>query len=132
MKNRKRKWTLAYGGIGILLGAIISQSFTYFTKGEFSTATVIGALPVSIILIVINVINVNRKKDRTPELDERTVKNMLRFHTYSSHIFLGLLFISLATITFLDIKDVPTSYLWIIIFTYMCFSGIGTIIVKRQ
>ncbi|WP_047981889.1 hypothetical protein [Ornithinibacillus contaminans] len=132
MENRKRKWTLAYGGIAVLVGSIIGQTITYFTKGEFSTASILGVLPVSIILIVINLIRERRKTDNTPEFDERTVKNMLKFSMCSSIIFLGLLFLSLVIITLLGIKNVQTSYLWIIILVYMCISGIGTLIVKRQ
>ncbi|MDQ7862403.1 hypothetical protein RCO48_19570 [Peribacillus frigoritolerans] len=123
---------MAYGGIALLIGIILAQTFTYITIVDFSTASILGVLPVTIVLIIINLIQVKRKKDETPELDERTVNNMFKFYIYSSHIFLGLLFISLAIITFMDIRNVSTSHLWIIILAYMCCSGIGALIVKRQ
>lgn len=132
MNRKTRKWTLAYGGIGVMLGIILGQIPGYITSGDFSTAPILGGLPVAITLVIINVIKVHRKKDKTPELDERTVNNMLKFYTYSSHVFLGLLFVLLAIISFMDIKSVPTTYLWILIFAYMCVSGIGALIVKRQ
>lgn len=129
MNRKTRKWTLAYGGIGVMLGIILGQIPGYITSGDFSTAPILGGLPVAITLVIINVIKVHRKKDKTPELDERTVNNMLKFHTYSSYVFLGLLFVLLAIISFMDIKSVPTTYLWILIFAYMCVSGIGALIV---
>lgn len=132
MKKKTRKWTLAYGGIAVLLGSILGQIFVYITEGNFSVAAVLGSLPVTIILVVINLIKIQRKKDKTPEIDERTTNDLLKFYTYSSHIFLGLLFVSLAIISLIGIKNISTSYLWIIIFTYMCVSGVGALIVKNR
>lgn len=130
----KRKWTLAYGGIALIIGILVAQLGKYIFNDDFtfSIAPLVGVLPISIILITINVVQVLRKNDKTPELDERTVKNILKFQTLSSHIFLALLFITLAVITFMDIKNVSIFYLWVIILAYMCLIGIGTIIVKRK
>ncbi|WBX81483.1 hypothetical protein PD280_07210 [Virgibacillus salarius] len=130
----KRKWTLVYGGVALLIGTLIAQLGRYVSDDNFnfSIAPFIGVIPIALILIVINIVQVYRKNDETPDLDERTVKNILKFQLLSSNIFLGLLFISLSVITFLDITKVSTFYLWLIILIYMCISGIGTLIVKRQ
>lgn len=132
MKDKKRKWTLTYGGIFLLIGVTIGQLFIYVTQGDFSTGSIVGALPITFILIIVNIIQVKRKNDKTPELDERIEKNILKFCTYSAHVFIGLLFISLAVIEIMDVKSISLTYLWIIIFSYMIFIGIGTLIVKRQ
>ncbi|MCC2252233.1 YwiC-like family protein [Virgibacillus sp. AGTR] len=130
----KRKWTLVYGGVALLIGTLTAQLGNYVSDDNFnfSIAPLIGVIPIALILIVINIVQVYRKNDETPDLDERTVKNILKFQLFSSNIFLGLLFISLSVITFLDITKVSTFYLWLIILIYMCISGIGTLIVKRQ
>lgn len=129
----KGKWTLAYAGIAVFLGILISQLMKILTDSNtFTTAPLIGVLPVSIILIGVNIVQVKRKKDNTPNMDERTIKNILKFQTFSAQIFIGLLFVSLIVITFLNVESVPTLLLWIIILLYMCLNGIGTLIVRGK
>ncbi|MCF3943953.1 hypothetical protein [Oceanobacillus alkalisoli] len=129
----KGKWTLAYGGIAILLGVLLAQFIRVVIRGDgFTVAPFIGTLPVSIILIVVNIIQVKRKSDSTPNMDERTLRNILKFQIFASQIFIGLLFLSLIITTFLSIESVPTSLLWIIVLIYMCLYGIGTLIVKSK
>lgn len=128
-----RKWTLAYGGIGAFLGVLTAQLVKVYIGGHaFEIAAIIGVLPVSIILIGVNLIQVKRKKDNTPDMDERTQKNILKFQSIASHIFIALLFISLVLITYMEIESVSTSFLWIIIFVYLFFYGIGTFIAKSR
>lgn len=129
----KGNWTLATGGVAVFLGVLIAQLLKTIIGGEaFSTALLVGVLPVSIILIVINIIQVKRKKDNTPDMDERTMENIRKFQNLTAQIFIGLLFLSLIVISFLNVESVPTSLLWIIILIYMCLYGIGTLIVKEK
>lgn len=127
------KWTFAYNGIAVFLGILIAQFIkVLILNGDFSIAALIGALPVSIVFIIVNIVQVKRKQDNTPNMDERTMKNILKFQTFASQIFIGLLFVSLIIITFMSVDSVPTTLLWIIILLYMCLYGIGTLIVKRK
>lgn len=128
------KWTLAIGGVTVFLGMLLGQFIKVFIGRDdaFAIEALLGVLPVSLILIVINIIQVKRKKDNTPEMDERTVKNILKFQTLAAQIFIGLLFVSLIIITFLNVESVSISILWIIILIYMCLYGIGTLVVKGK
>jgi len=128
------KWTLAIGGVTVFLGMLLGQFIKVFIGRDdaFAIEALLGVLPVSLILIVINIIQVKRKKDNTPEMDERIMKNILKFQTFASQIFIGFLFASLIIITYLNVESVPISILWTIILIYMCLYGIGTLVVKGK
>lgn len=132
MKKKIQKWNMAFQAIVIMLGAIVGLSIVYFVKGEFYFSVLLGFLAGAGILIVINIIKVCIKNDRTPDADERTIKNMLKFFVFSSHLFIGLLLVALSISTLTGIEQVSLSYLWIIIISYLWISGVGAFIVSRR
>lgn len=132
MKKKLQKWNLAFSAICGMAGAIIGLIIFYIVKGEFNFSSLLGFLTASAILIIINVIKVLLKKDKTPETDERTIRNMRKYFLYTSHIFIGMLFIALGVITLIGIESISITSLWIIIIAYLWFNGIGGIIVSRR
>ncbi|SHG71297.1 hypothetical protein [Ornithinibacillus halophilus] len=131
-KKKIQKWNLAFMAVCTMVGVLLGLTLIYIVKGQFNFSVLLGALTASAILIIINVIKVHLKKDRTPETDERTVKNLLKFYVYSSHIFLGLLFVALGIITLVGIENISITYLWILIIAYLWISGIGALVVSRR
>lgn len=69
--------------IGVKIKRKNSFALSYANWRDIS----LGGLSAAVILIIINVIKVQHKKDKTPEIDERTRKNITTFYAYSSHIF---------------------------------------------
>src|SRR5690625_4860584 len=132
MKQILQKWNLAFSAICGVLGAFIGLTIIYTTTGKFDISLVLGVLAGATIIIVINFIKVLIKKDETPETDERIKKNLIIYLLYSSHIFIGLLFLALTLISFLGFETVSLTYLWIIIIAYLWISGIGGFIVSRR
>lgn len=132
MKKILQKWNLAFSAICGVLGAFIGLTIIYTTTGKFDISLVLGVLAGATIIIVINFIKVLIKKDETPETDERIKKNLIIYLLYSSHIFIGLLFLALTLISFLGFETVSLTYLWIIIIAYLWISGIGGFIVSRR
>ncbi|AIF42906.1 hypothetical protein [Virgibacillus sp. SK37] len=132
MKKELQKWNLAFMAVCIMFGAIIGLIIIYAITGEFNFSSLLGFITGATILFIINVIKVLVKNDNTPETDERTRKNMLKFLLYASNIFIGVLFITLGIITILGMESISITYLWIIIIAYLWFSGIGGFIVSRK
>ncbi|AIF42937.1 hypothetical protein [Virgibacillus sp. SK37] len=132
MKKELQKWNLAFMAVCIMFGAIIGLIIIYVITGEFNFSSLLGFITGATILFIINVIKVLVKNDNTPETDERTRKNMLKFLLYASNIFIGVLFITLGIITILGMESISITYLWIIIIAYLWFSGIGGFIVSRK
>ncbi|MEZ2457664.1 hypothetical protein ACBR55_03585 [Salinicoccus roseus] len=132
-QNHKMKtWTpyfiIACGFIGATIGSFLA----YFIQGEFPYSVLIGAAVASFVLCGIQFIKQIRKKDRLPEADERTIKNLARYFAATSHLTVGVLFISLTAFTLIGYDSVPLLYLWILFFSYIWIGGIGAIIVKRR
>ncbi|GIQ63405.1 hypothetical protein PACILC2_19730 [Paenibacillus cisolokensis] len=132
MQKNMGKWNLTFRAISILAGAVLGLTLVYIIQEGVNLSVLLGALTATIILIVINVIKVRMQNDTIPDTDERTVKNVLKFFVFSSHILLGILFIALSMISFMGVKLVPISYLWIIIIGYLLIMGIGAFIVSRR
>lgn len=130
MKNQRQKWIWALMGVGAFIGTILGQIIMYIIKGEFNFYATLASLSGVLILIVINIIIVYLKKDKTPEIDERTISNMLKYIAYSSNIFLGLLLTALAVLSLIGVKDIAIKYLWITMFSYLWIVGIGGIIIR--
>ncbi|MDY0404347.1 hypothetical protein P5G51_001990 [Virgibacillus sp. 179-BFC.A HS] len=61
--HKQKNWTLASGGIAIFVGATLSQIFAYITKNEFSFAPLVGSIPITLILIIINIIMIKSNKN---------------------------------------------------------------------
>lgn len=132
MRKDSEKWNVTFRAINVLAGIILGLTIVYIIKEEFNLNVLLGALTGIILLIVVNVMKVRLKSDRTPDTDERIQKNLLKFHLFSSHIFIGLLFFALCISMFIGIGKISTIYLWSIIIVYICFSGIGAWIVSRR
>ncbi|WP_163970400.1 hypothetical protein [Oceanobacillus halotolerans] len=73
--KKTSKWTLTSGGITVLVGTTLEQSI----QGKLSGPGLLGSLIITILLFVINIIRIRSKKDKTPEFDERTTRNMVKF-----------------------------------------------------
>lgn len=101
LKDRKSvdklitKWSTYFIISSTLIGSILGSFLIYYFQGEFPYEVLNGGLIATIILTVVEVIKQKRKKNNLPEVDERVIRNIFRFFTYLSHIFLGLLFITL-------------------------------------
>ncbi|WP_200411309.1 hypothetical protein [Virgibacillus salexigens] len=129
MKNKKyQKWMLTYAAIGVLVGTTITQ----LINGDLNLSGLLGTLTAALILFAIDIIRIRKKKDKTPDFDERTISNMQKFYLYSSNIFMVVIFLSLAVITAMGIEQITISYIWIFVFSYFSISGIGALIVSKR
>lgn len=132
MKKTLQQWNLAFMALFGIFGTLIGMTIIYFTTGKFDISLLLGALTGATIFIVINIVKVLIKKDKLPETDERIRKNIMKYLLYSSHIFIGVLFLTLTLVTFLGFESISLTYLWIIIIVYLWISGIGGFIVSRR
>lgn len=138
LKDRKSvdklitKWSTYFIISCTLIGAILGSFLIYYFQGEFPYEVLNGGLIATIILTAIEVIKQKRKKNNLPEVDERVVRNIFRFFTYLSHIFLGLLFITLGMFTLLGIESISIFYLWLFFISYIWIAGIGSLIIMRK
>lgn len=138
LKDRKSvdklitKWSTYFIISSTLIGAILGSFLIYYFQGEFPYEVLNGGLIATIILTVVEVIKQKRKKNNLPEVDERVIRNIFRFFTYLSHIFLGLLFITLGIFTLLGIESISIFYLWLFFISYIWISGIGSFIIMRK
>lgn len=132
MKKKSQKWTLAICAAGTVLGGILFQTISYLVKGTFNYWAILGSLMGTIPLIFINAIYVHRKKDNTPEVDERIRNNMIKYIAYASQIVFLILMATLAVISFMGIERISIMYLWIIVLINMFVIGIGAMIVKHR
>ncbi|MFD1416879.1 hypothetical protein [Oceanobacillus jeddahense] len=136
--NRKQgksieKWTPFLGIIGSLVGVVLGSSLYYFFQGEeFPYDVLLGGITGAIIIAVFVWRMKKRKKDNTPEADERVKHNVFRFSAYASHLSLVILFLGLTVITLFGIESVSIMYLWIFFFAYIWITGIGTVIARRR
>ncbi|SFK62360.1 hypothetical protein SAMN04488569_10599 [Marinilactibacillus piezotolerans] len=130
--KRLAKWGPYFIISCTLIGAILGSFLVYYFKGEFPYEVLTGGIVATLFLTVIEVIKQKKKKNNVPEADERVIKNISRFFAYASHIFLGILFISLGVFTLLDKESISIFYLWILFFSYIWISGIGALIIKRK
>lgn len=131
-KNKLQTWNLAFSALFGIIGMLIGITIIYFTTGKFDLSLLLGGLIGATILIMINLIKVLMKKDNLPETDERVQKNVKSYLFFSSHIFIGLLFVALTIITFLGFKSISLTYLWITIIAYLWVSGVGGLIASRR
>ena len=104
----------------------------YYFQGTFPYEVLVAGLITALFLTIIQVINQNQKKVTVPETDERVVKSIFRFFAYTSHGFLGTLFIALGVFTLLGNESISIFYLWILFFSYIWIVGIGALIIKRR
>ena len=101
MSRKFSKWGLARSARIIFSITILGQIIRYFVNGEFKLTVITGAFLGTAPLALINLIHVRRKKDNTPEIDERTWQNVLKFIAYASQILFLVLMVVLTLISFL-------------------------------
>ncbi|GIO24674.1 hypothetical protein [Oceanobacillus sp. J11TS1] len=135
MKKGKsvKKWAPFFRIIASLVGCILGASLYYFFQGgEFPYEVLLGGLTGAIILAIFAFIKYKRKKDNTPEADERVKHNIFRFSAYASHISLAVLFLGIFIFSLLGVESVSITYLWIFFVVYIWVTGIGTVIARRR
>lgn len=133
MKNFYRsKWGFAFQAIMLFIINLLIQTVIYIFNGEFNLGSIIGAFTAAATIIIINAIYVYFKKDKTPEVDERVLSNIIKYTAYASQIIFLILMIILTVISFMGIESIPIMYLWIIVLINMFVIGIGNIIVSKR
>lgn len=125
-KNRNSKWILSYGAVVGVFGLMIGQI------GSLNFWSVFGAISGALVLIIINIVYVKSKSDKTPEYDERTIQNVQKFYFYSTNTFFILFFIMLGVLTAIDIKFISTLTLLIILFSYSIITGIISLLISKK
>lgn len=129
MKKKKyAKWNITIGATGGLIGMIIGTLI--FSGVDWSA--ILGAFTGFAVIFLINFFYVKSKKDKTPEVDERTVNNVRKYYAIIANVFLGVLFLALAGFTYAGQDQISISYLWIFVIAYMLISGIGALVVSRR
>ncbi|MTD30690.1 hypothetical protein [Planomicrobium sp. YIM 101495] len=127
-KKKLQKWNFTLAAMGGLIGMLLG---TVFTKG-LDWSAILGAFTAFAIIFLINFFYVRSKSDKTPEVDERTILNMRKYYAIIANVFLGILFLSLAAVTYMGYEQISLSYLWIFIISYMLISGVGALIVNNR
>lgn len=128
-KNSKfQRWILTFGAIGAVIGSLIGQFF----REKFDFASFLGALTAALLLISIDIVKNWRKKDTTPEFDERTTNNMIKFYAYASNGFILLSLFIFSILSFKGIESVSVIYILVILFIYFSLSGTTAIIISRR
>lgn len=129
MKKKKlQQWGFTIAALGGLIGMLIGTLL--FSGLDWSA--VLGALTGFVVIFMINLFYVKSKKDKTPEVDERTINNMRKYYAVIANLFLGALFLFLAAMTYMGYEQISIFYLWIFVISYMLISGIGALIVSRR
>lgn len=128
MKKKINRWILTFVSIGGLFGMTLGQLIT----GKLNLGGVLGSLSAVLLFFIIDLVRNRMKIDITPDFDERTRHNMLKYYVFIFHIFIGGAFLSLAVITSIGVEQISIYYLWILIFAYFMISGIGALIVSRR
>jgi uncharacterized membrane protein YeaQ/YmgE (transglycosylase-associated protein family) len=65
MKKKFQKWYLAFMGAFALVGSILGLTIMYIIKRQFNFSALLGSLTGASILIIINLIIVFLRKDKT-------------------------------------------------------------------
>lgn len=129
MKKKKyAQWNITIASTGGLIGVIIG---TFIFSGVDWSA-ILGGITGLFIIFLGNLVYVRSKKDKTPEVDERTLNNMRKYYAIIANLFLGVLFLMLAAVTYMGYDQISIFYLWIFVIAYMLISGIGALIVSRR
>ncbi|MFD1067799.1 hypothetical protein [Oceanobacillus locisalsi] len=127
MKKRNfSQWTFSFGAFGAFIGTAISQI------GNFNLGTLLGGFSAALLVFIINIIYVVKKSDKTPEFDERTIRNMRNVYFYTSNIFTVLLIIILGILLAADVSSIPTITVLLTVFGYFALTGIIALIVSRR
>lgn len=127
-KHKYQKWILSFGAIGGLIGISIGQ----LVAGSFDLSGILGALTAVVILVTIDIIRNWRKRDATPEFDERTTNNMLKFYAYASNGFILLSLLIFSILSFKNIENVSVLSILLILFAYFSLSGATAFIISKK
>lgn len=125
------KWVAFYMIAMLFIGAALGTTLVYIFQGTFEYEIILGAVAACTILLVVELVKRKRRTGNVPEADERVVRNISKLFAYSSHAALAILFIALGAFTLLGAEAFPILYLWILFFSYLWITGIGSIIIKR-
>ncbi|KIL51693.1 hypothetical protein KP77_12050 [Jeotgalibacillus alimentarius] len=129
MKKKKlQKWNFTIAALGGLAGMILGTFI--FSVADWSA--ILGAFTAFVIIFIINLVYVKSKKDQTPEVDERIRLNMRKYYAVIANVFIGILFVALAVLTYMGYEQVSLMYLWMSVVVYMVVSGIGALVVIKR
>ncbi|PAV29734.1 hypothetical protein CIL05_10215 [Virgibacillus profundi] len=127
------RWVPLCMGLFVTAGAAVVATYAiYIFQDEFIWDFIIAAAIVIVAYTTYYLLKLKRKKDYTPEFDERTMKNVFKFFAGVSFVFIFLFFIFLGGVTLLGYHTVSLLHLWIFALLYFFISGIGLFIVKRR
>lgn len=129
MKTRKsQRWifsiTAVFGLFGMTLGQLI--------QGKFDISVALGALTGAVLIFILELTKNRLKKNKTPDFDERTQHNMLKYYAVIPNIFIGIAILLLAVVALNGIEQVSINYLWLFFMAYVLISGIGALLVIRK
>jgi len=65
MKRKFQKWNLAFAGLAAIIGALVALLIMQFTNAELNLGSLLIIIALAIVLIIINIVKVNSKKDKT-------------------------------------------------------------------
>lgn len=125
-KSKYSKWALSIAAIGGIIGVMLAQLI------EFNISTMLGGLAAASTIIIINVIVVMRKSDKTPEYDERIINNIKNYYFYASLVFISIMFITLTVLMVMDVETIAITTIFIAFFIYFAITGFGAMIVRRR
>ncbi|WP_368901964.1 hypothetical protein [Oceanobacillus oncorhynchi] len=123
-------WTIV-GSIGFIASLLV-KTIIYLFTGEFDFSGLLGLLTGLFIIIIINIIIVKTKKDKTPSIDERTLNNIKKFYAISPHIYLGIIIIGLIILSIMGMEVISITYLWAAVMLYLVLSGIGSLVIHLK
>lgn len=81
---------------------------------------------------MINLIYVMNKSDTTPEFDERTTHNILKFYVYASNAFILLSIMLLTFLLMTGVEQLSLTVTLLILFAYFSLSGTMALIISRK
>lgn len=122
-------WTIV-GSIGFIASLLVKTIIYLFTS-EFDFSGLLGLLT-GLFIIIINIIIVKTKKDKTPSIDERTPNNIKKFYAISPHIYLGIIIIGLIILSIMGMEVISITYLWAAVMLYLVLSGIGSLVIHLK
>ncbi|MDM8101822.1 MULTISPECIES: hypothetical protein [Oceanobacillus] len=123
-------WTVV-GSIGFITSLLV-KTIIYLFTGQFDFSGLLGLLAGLFIIIIINIIIVKTKKDKTPSIDERTLNNIKKFYAISPHIYLGIIIIGLIILSIKGMEVISITYLWAAVMLYLVLSGIGSLVIHLK
>lgn len=127
-KGKFQNWILTFGAVGALIGMLVGQ----FMKGGFDLSGFLGALNAAIILFTIDIIRNWRKRDSTPDFDERTTNNIIKFYAYASNGFILLSLLVFSLLSYGGFDHVSVLPILIVLFAYFSLSGTTAFIISRK